>query len=86
MKASGTSEAEYVALSKTVQEVAFLRQVQDFMEPSTMIGPVNMFEDNEGAIKLTGCLICSGAANDDVALLTRSLRDSATQDTYKPDI
>ena len=41
--ASGTSEAEYVALSEVVKEVLFLRQVQEFMEP---------FEDNEGAIKL----------------------------------
>ena len=51
--ASGTSEAEYVALSEVVKEVLFLRQVQEFMEPSMRVGAVNVFEDNEGAIKLT---------------------------------
>ena len=50
--ASGTSEAEYVALSEVVKEVLFLRQVQEFMEPSMRVGAVNVFEDNEGAIKL----------------------------------
>ena len=49
---SGTSEAEYVALSEMVKEVLFLRQVQEFMEPSMRVGAVNVFEDNEGAIKL----------------------------------
>ena len=50
--ATGTSEAEYVALSEVVKEVLFLRQVQEFMEPSMRVGVVNVFEDNEGAIKL----------------------------------
>ena len=50
--ASGTSEAEYVALSEVVVEVLFLKQVQGFMEPSMRVGAVNVFEDNEGAIKL----------------------------------
>ena len=50
--ASGTSEAEYVALSKVVKEVIFLRQVQEFMGPSMRAGAVNVFEDNGGAIKL----------------------------------
>ena len=50
--ASGTSEAEYVALSEVVKEVLFLRQVQEFMEPLMGFGAVNVFEDNEGAIKL----------------------------------
>ena len=50
--ASGTSEAEYVALSEVVKEVLFLRQVQKFMKPSMRVGAVNVFEDNEGAIKL----------------------------------
>ena len=53
--ASGTSEAEYIALSEAVKEVLFLRQVQDFMEPSMRIGAVKVFEDNEGAIKLAVC-------------------------------
>ena len=50
--ASGTSEAEYVALSEVVKIVIFLRQVQEFMGPSMRVGAVNVFEDNEGAIKL----------------------------------
>ena len=50
--ASGTSEAEDVALSEVVKEVLFLRKVQEFMEPSIRIGAVNVFEDIEGAIKL----------------------------------
>ena len=50
--ASGTSEAEYIALSEAVKEVLFLRQLQDFMEPPIRIGAVKVFEDNEGAIKL----------------------------------
>ena len=49
---SGTSEAEYVALSEAAKEVLFLRQVQGSMEPSMRTGEVNVFEDNEGAIKL----------------------------------
>ena len=50
--ASDTSEAEYVALSEVVKEVLFLRQVQESMGPSMRVGAVNVFEDNEGAIKL----------------------------------
>ena len=52
LTASDTSEAEYVALSEVVKEVLFLRQVQEFMEPLIKVGVVNVFEDNEGAIKL----------------------------------
>ena len=50
--ASGTSEAEYVVLSETVKEVLFLRRVPNFMESPMRIGTINVFEDNEGAIKL----------------------------------
>ena len=50
--ASGTSEVEYVALSEVVKEVIFLRQVQEFMEPSVRVGAVNVFKDNGGVIKL----------------------------------
>ena len=50
--ASGTSEAEYVALSEVVKEVLFLRHVQEFMGLSMRVGAVDVFEDNEGAIKL----------------------------------
>ena len=46
--AAGSSEAEYVALSEVVKDVLFLRQVQEFMEPSMRVGAVNVFEDNEG--------------------------------------
>ena len=52
MTASDTSEAEYVALSEAVKEVLFLRQVQDFMEPSMRVSTVNVFQDSEGVIKL----------------------------------
>ena len=52
LTASGTSEAEYVALSEVVNEVLFLRQVQEFMGPTMRVGAVNVFEDNEGVIKL----------------------------------
>ena len=52
LTASGTSEAEYVALSEVVKEVLLLRQVQESMGPSVRVGVVNVFEDNEGAIKL----------------------------------
>ena len=50
--ASGTSEEGYIALSEAVKDVLFLRQVQKFMKPSMRIGAVNVFEDNEGAMKL----------------------------------
>ena len=50
--ASGTSEADYVASSEVVKQVLFLRQVHELMEPSMRVGAVNVFEDNEGAIKL----------------------------------
>ena len=50
--ASGTSEAEYVTLSEAVREVIFLRQAQDFMDASMRICAVNVFEENEGTIKL----------------------------------
>ena len=44
---AGTSEAEYVALAEATKEVLFLRQVQEFMEPSMKIGAVNVYEDND---------------------------------------
>ena len=48
--ASGTSEVEYVVLSEVVKEVLFLRQLQDFTEPSMRIGAVDLFENNEGTL------------------------------------
>ena len=59
MTASGTSEVEYVALAEAVKEVILLRWVQDFMEPSMRIAAINVFEDNEGAIKLAVNRQCS---------------------------
>ena len=50
--AAGTTEAEYVGLSDVVQEVLFLRQMQEFMVPSLKDYPIMIREDNEGAIKL----------------------------------
>ena len=50
--ASGTSKKGYIALLKAVKDVLFLRQVQKCMKPSMRIGAVNVFEDNEGAMKL----------------------------------
>ena len=50
--ASGILEAEYVALSEVVKEVIFSRKVQEFMGPSIRVGAVNVFQDNEGVIKL----------------------------------
>ena len=52
MTTSGASEAGHIALSKAVEEVLFLRRVQNFMEPSMRIGAVNVLKDNKGAIKL----------------------------------
>ena len=48
MPASGTLEAEYVALSEVVKEVIFLRQVQEFMEPSMRVGAVNVSKTMRG--------------------------------------
>ena len=50
--ASGTSEAQYVAKSERVKKVIFLRKVQDIMEPLMRTGAVDVFEENEGAVKL----------------------------------
>ena len=49
---SSTSDAECVVLSEVVKEVLLLRQVQESMGPLMRVGAVNVFEDNEGAIKL----------------------------------
>ena len=51
-RSDGTSEADYVALLEVVKKVIFLRQVQEFMGPSMRVGAVNVFEGNEGIIKL----------------------------------
>ena len=46
---SGTSDVGYITLSEAVNEVIFLRQVQDFMKPSIRLGAVHVFEDNKGS-------------------------------------
>ena len=48
----GTLEAEYVAMSEIVKEVLFLRQVQAFIMPSLESNPVDIVEDNHGALKM----------------------------------
>ena len=50
--AEGISEAEYVAMSEIVKEVLFLRQTQAFIEPAHGSNPVDIGEDNQGAIKM----------------------------------
>ena len=42
----------YQILSRDGKGFIFLGQMQEFMEPSIRVGAVNVFEDNEGAIKL----------------------------------
>ena len=46
------ARSENVALSEVLKEVLFLRQVQEFVEPSMKVSAVNVFEDNKGVIKL----------------------------------
>ena len=52
MATPGTLEGEYVALPEAVKEILFLRWMRDFMEPPMRIGAVDVFENNEGAVKL----------------------------------
>ena len=49
--AEGTSDADYIAVSKIVKEVLFLRQVQAFLMPALKSNPVDIVKDNQGAIK-----------------------------------
>ena len=49
--AAASSESEYVALSEMVNELRFLRQVKEFMEPP-IDERIRIHEDNEGAIKM----------------------------------
>jgi hypothetical protein len=50
--ALSSCEAEYVALSECCREVAYLRQLMDFLhEP--VHGPTTIYEDNQGTIDLT---------------------------------
>ena len=50
--ASSTLEADDVALSETVKGVLFLIQMQDFIKPLVRIDALNVFENNEGTVKL----------------------------------
>ena len=47
-----TTEAEYVAMAKTMKEVLFLQQVWCFTLPGVGTPCVPVFEDNEGAVQL----------------------------------
>ena len=49
--AEGTSEAEYVAMSEIVKEVQLSRQIKAFIMPALKSNPVDIVEDNQGAIK-----------------------------------
>ena len=51
VNATATSEAEYVALAKLVNELRFLWQVKAFMAPP-IDHNIRVHEDNEGAIKM----------------------------------
>ena len=50
--AEGIPKAEYVAVSEIVKEVLFLRQVQALIMPALESNPVDIVEDNQGAIKM----------------------------------
>ena len=53
--AATSSESEYVALTKVVNELRFLRQVKGFLTPP-IDDNIIIREDNEGAIKMaTNC-------------------------------
>ena len=53
--AAASSESEYVALAKVVNELCFLRQVKGFLTPP-IDDNIIIREDNEGAIKMaTNC-------------------------------
>ena len=48
-----STEAEYVAIGECVKEVLFLRGVLKFIQPSAEVTGIPVYEDNQGAIKLT---------------------------------
>ena len=48
-----TSEVKYVALGDAVKELLFLRQVWRFMIPGKGMPCVSVFEDNQGALKVS---------------------------------
>ena len=62
-----STESEYVALANVTREVVFLKELLEFILPNRRRGPVTVFEDNDGAIKLGSVLIHEG--NKDCVLL-----------------
>ena len=50
--AEETSEAEYEAMSEIVKEILFFWQVQAFIVTALESNPVDIVEDNQGAIKM----------------------------------
>lgn len=56
--ALSTCEAEYMALTVTTQESMYLVQLLDSMENDCMYMPVQIFEDNQGAIALSKNPVC----------------------------
>ena len=52
-----TSEAESVALGDAVKELLFLRQVWRFMIPGKRMPCFSVFENNQGALKISKNLV-----------------------------
>ncbi|KAL1269569.1 hypothetical protein QQF64_031858 [Cirrhinus molitorella] len=56
--ALSTCEAEYMALAVTAQESMYLVQLLNSMENNCLFMPVQIFEDNQGAIALSKNPVC----------------------------
>ena len=54
-----STESEYISLVETVKELLFLRQLCEFIQPGSVKLPITVFEDNEGAVKLSDNPICT---------------------------
>ncbi|CAM9392343.1 unnamed protein product, partial [Discosporangium mesarthrocarpum] len=54
------TESEYTALSSVAQEISFLRNVLEFIQPNLHRVCIEMFEDNDGASKLVKNAISTG--------------------------
>ena len=59
-----STESEYVALADVTREIVFLRDLLEFLLPNRRRGPVTVFEDNDGAIKLAKNPICTSRTKD----------------------
>ena len=55
-----STESEYVGLSDTIRETLFARAVLNFIQPSSVIRPIKVWEDNAGAIQLAENPLSSG--------------------------